>query len=136
MLSGQAALNLTFSAAATNLPLARVDLFLDGTYVQTVTNLLPSASNVLSATLNGFTVNYTVPTNATVASVATGLAAALNAQTNSTRVLAYAGGRPPGTAIARCDRSRQQRHLERQCCGIGSAGAIDHAADAGPADIP
>ena len=30
VLSGQAGLNLTFSAAATNLPLAQVDLFLDG----------------------------------------------------------------------------------------------------------
>ena len=74
VLSGQAGLNLTFSAAATNLPLARVDLFLDGTYVQTVTNLLPSAGNVVSVTLNGFTVNYTVLTNATVASVAADLA--------------------------------------------------------------
>jgi uncharacterized protein (TIGR03790 family) len=92
VLSGTAGLNLTFSAAATNLPLARVDLFLDGTFIETVTNLLPAASNVLSATLNGFTVNYTVPTNATVASVVTGLAASLNAQTNSTRVQAAAVG--------------------------------------------
>ena len=65
-----------------------MDLFVDGNFFQTVTNLLPSAGNVLSVTLNGFTVNYTVPTNATVASVVTGLAAALNAQTNSTRVQA------------------------------------------------
>ena len=92
VLSGQAGLNLTFSAAATNLPLARVDLFLDGTYIQTVTNLLPSASNVLSITLNGYTVNYTVPTNATVASVAADLAAAANAQIGSTHVLAYVAG--------------------------------------------
>jgi uncharacterized protein (TIGR03790 family) len=92
VLSGQAGLNLTFSAAATNLPLARVDLFLDGTYVQTLTNLLPSAGNVVSATLNGFTVNYTVPTNATVASVAAGLATAADAQIGSTRMLAYVAG--------------------------------------------
>ena len=92
LLSGQAELNLSFSAAAPNLPLARVDLFLDGTFIETVTNLLPFASNVLSATLNGVTVNYTVPTNATVASVVTGLATSLNAQTNSTRVQAAAVG--------------------------------------------
>ncbi len=92
VLSGQAALNLTFSAAATNLPLAQVDLFLDGTFLQTVTNLPPAQSNLLSVTLNGFTVNYTVPANATVASVTVGLAAALNAQTNSTRVQAFATG--------------------------------------------
>jgi uncharacterized protein (TIGR03790 family) len=92
VLSGQAGFNLTFSAAATNLPLSQVDLFLDGALTQTVTNLLPSAGNVVSAALNGFVVNYTVPTNATVASIATGLAAALNAQTNSTRVQAYVAG--------------------------------------------
>lgn len=92
MLSGLAGLNLTFSAADTNLRLSQVDLYLDGTFVQTVTNLLPSPGNVLSATLNGFTVNYTVPGDATVASVTAGLAAALNAQTNSTGVQAYAVG--------------------------------------------
>jgi uncharacterized protein (TIGR03790 family) len=92
VLSGLAGLNLTFSAADTNLPLSQVDLYLDGTFVQTVTNLLPSPGNVLSATLNGFTVNYTVPGDATVASVTAGLVAALNAQTNSTGVQAYAVG--------------------------------------------
>ncbi len=92
VLSGPATLNLTFSAADTNLPLSHMDLFLDGTFVQTLTNLLPSPGNVLSATLNGFTVDYTVPRNATVASVTADLASALNAQTNSTGVLAYAVG--------------------------------------------
>ncbi|HOX57756.1 MAG TPA: TIGR03790 family protein [Candidatus Paceibacterota bacterium] len=92
VLSGQAGLNLTFSAAATNLPLSRADLFLDGTFLQTVTNLLPTEGNVASVTLNGVTVNYAVPVNATVASVVTGLAAELNAQTNATRVWAYPTG--------------------------------------------
>jgi uncharacterized protein (TIGR03790 family) len=92
VLSGQPRLNLAFSAAATNLPLAQVDLFLDGTHLQTVTNLLPSAGNLLSAVLNGFTLSYSVPTNATVGSVAADLAAALNTQTNFTRVQANALG--------------------------------------------
>ena len=92
VLSGQAALNLSFAAAATNLPLARVDLFLDGTFLQTVTNLLPAQGNLLSVTLNGFPVQYAVPANATVGSVASGLAAALNAHTNTTRVQTYVAG--------------------------------------------
>ena len=92
VLSGLAGLSPTFFAAATSLPLGQVDLFIDGTFTQTVTNLPPSAGNVLSVTLNGFTVNYTVPTNATIASVTTGLASALNAQTSLTRVQAYAVG--------------------------------------------
>jgi uncharacterized protein (TIGR03790 family) len=92
VLNGLAGLNPTFTAAATNLPLSQVDLFLDGNYIQTATNLLPSPGNVLSAMLNGVTVNYTVPANATVASVATDLAAALNAQASLTRVQPYPAG--------------------------------------------
>jgi uncharacterized protein (TIGR03790 family) len=92
VLSGQAILNPSFLAADTNLPLGRVDLFFDGNFVQTLTNLPPFASNVLSVTLNGFAVTYTVPSNATVASVVTGLAATLNAQTNATRVQAWPVG--------------------------------------------
>jgi uncharacterized protein (TIGR03790 family) len=92
VLTGQAALNLTFFAATTNLPLSQVDLFLDGTYFQTMTTLPPAAGNVLSVTLNGFTANYSVPANATVASTASGLAAALNAQSAATGVLAYLAG--------------------------------------------
>lgn len=92
VLSGQVILNPSFAAAATNLPLAKVDLFLDGSFLQTMTNLLPTAGNLLSVTLNGFTVTNTVPTNSTLSSAITNLAAALNAQTNSTQVLALPFG--------------------------------------------
>jgi hypothetical protein len=92
VLAGQAALHPSFYAAATNLPLSQVELFLDGNFIKTVTNLPPSGSNILSVTLNGFTVNYAVPTNASLASTAMGLAAALNLQTNSTRVQAHSLG--------------------------------------------
>jgi uncharacterized protein (TIGR03790 family) len=92
VLAGQAPLNLTFLSAATNAPFSQVDLFLDGTFLQTVTNLPPSTGNALSVTMNGFTINYTVSPNATLASTAAGLASAMNAQTNSTRVSAYPVG--------------------------------------------
>jgi uncharacterized protein (TIGR03790 family) len=88
VLSGQTALSLTFTAAATNLPLAKADLFVDGTFFQTMTNLPPAAGNVLSVTLNGHAINYTVPANATLAAAAAGLADALNLQSNVTEVLA------------------------------------------------
>jgi hypothetical protein len=88
-LSGQAALVPVFFASSTNLPLGQVDLFVDGTFFQTMTNLPPAAGNVLSVTLNGSTLSYVVPANATLASAATGLAAALNAESNSTRAIAY-----------------------------------------------
>jgi len=92
IISGQAPLQLAFTAAATNLPMDQVDLFLDGRYLQTLTNLAPAAGNDLAVTLDGFTVNASVATNATVSSVALGLAAALNAATNSTHVIAYPAG--------------------------------------------
>jgi uncharacterized protein (TIGR03790 family) len=92
VLSGQAALGLHFSSAATNLPLGQVDLFLDGTFLRTVTNIPPAPGNVLSTTVNRIVVNYTVPANATVATVAAGLAAALNSRTSTTRVQAYLTG--------------------------------------------
>jgi uncharacterized protein (TIGR03790 family) len=92
VLSGRPALNPNFAAAAANLPLARADLFVDGTFFQTMTNLPPAANNVLSVILNGFTNQYTVPTNATLASVAAGLAGVLNLQSNVTQVMAIPVG--------------------------------------------
>jgi len=92
VLSGQATLSPTFTAAATNLPLAQADLFEDGTFFQTMTDLPPAAGNVLSVTLNGYTNNYSVPANATLAAAAAGLAAVLNGQSNLTQVLAFPVG--------------------------------------------
>jgi uncharacterized protein (TIGR03790 family) len=72
--------NLTFqcAAGATGRPVQQVDLFLDGTWLQTLTNIPPAAGNQLSVTINGCTTNYLVPGNATIASVASGLADVLN----------------------------------------------------------
>ena len=89
---GQTTLSLTFASAATNLPLAQVDLFVDGTLFQTMTNVPPTPGNSLSVTLNGDTLDYTVQTNDTLASAAEGLAEELNLQTNETQVVAYPVG--------------------------------------------
>jgi len=93
IVSGTAVWNPAFTAAATNLPLAQADLFVDGTWFQRMTNLPPAAGNVLSVTLNGGSaINYTVSTNAKLASVATGLAGVLNLQSNVTRLMAIPVG--------------------------------------------
>jgi len=92
VLGGLVTLNPVFTAAATNLPLAQADLFVDGTFYQTLTNLPPTPGNVVSATVNGRTAGYTVKTNDTRAAVAAGLAAALNQQTNLTFVQAFPVG--------------------------------------------
>ena len=92
VLNEQAALSLTLFSAATNLPLGQADLFIDGIFANTLTNLPPSAGNILSVTLNGVTIDYTVPLDATIASVANGVAASLNAQMAQTMVTAIPVG--------------------------------------------
>jgi uncharacterized protein (TIGR03790 family) len=88
--------NLTFqgTAGASNRPVQQVDLFLDGTWWQTLTNIPPAAGNNLYVTINGCTTNYPVPSDATIKSVASGLADVLNqsAYAQQTRVHATAWG--------------------------------------------
>lgn len=92
ILSGTTNLELTLSATATNSPFDRVDLFVDGTYWRTLTNLPPAQGNVLSVDINASSATYTVPAGASRASVAAGLTAALNARSATTRVQAFHAG--------------------------------------------
>ena len=73
VLSGNVQLSLQFSAADATHPLQQIDLFVDGKYLRTLTNVAPPAGNVLTLTLNGQPLNYTNPPNATLASIASGL---------------------------------------------------------------
>jgi uncharacterized protein (TIGR03790 family) len=93
LLTGTSNLALRFDASdAGGRPLQQVDLFVDGVFLQTLTNIPPSPKNVLAATINGRPFNYTVPTHATLDSLAAGLARVLNTGTNRTGVAAYAHG--------------------------------------------
>jgi len=92
VLSGSATFNLSFSAADTNHPLAQVDLFVDGGFVQTITNSPPSAGNMLSVTIDGVTATYMVTNGDTLASAALGLASSLTNLENVTGVEATAVG--------------------------------------------
>jgi len=87
-------LALSFSTDGSGQSVESIDLFLDGRYRQTLTNLPPQAGNRLSVRLNGYDVSYTVPTNATLRSIASDLANVLNAptHTNFTKVIAVAHG--------------------------------------------
>jgi len=91
-LNGLTPLSLSFSSGLTNTPLDQVDLFVDGTWFQTLTNVPPQSGNILEATLNGATVTYQVPPGATLASTATGLAEAINNQSPDLRVQAFPEG--------------------------------------------
>ncbi len=92
LLSGNS--QLSWSASGAQYPLQQVDLFLDGKYFQTLTNLPPRPGNLFKVMLNGFPITYTVPANSTIASVTSGLAALLNnpATSNATKVKATAHG--------------------------------------------
>ncbi len=92
VLSGITNLSVKFNAHDANHPLQQVDLFVDGVYFETVTNLAPSPGNLLTATLNGYPITYTVPANATLNTIAAGLGAMINAVTNNTDVQALVYG--------------------------------------------
>jgi len=93
-LSGITNLTIQCAAGALKRPIQQVDLFLDGTWLQTLTNIPPAASNRIFVTINGYATNYTVPTNATLKSVAAGLAGLLNqpAYAAQSKVQATASG--------------------------------------------
>ncbi|HTV43667.1 MAG TPA: TIGR03790 family protein [Candidatus Sulfotelmatobacter sp.] len=92
VLTGTTNLTVNFNARARNHPLEQVDLFVDGVYYTTLTNDFPAAGNQLTASLNGYPVTYTVPTNATLSTIAAGLAAQINAVTTATGIAATSYG--------------------------------------------
>ena len=94
ILAGTTNLTVQFTAASPQRPLQQVDLFLDGTYLRTLTNIAPCQNNILYVTINGFRTNYTIPAGATLKSVTSNLVVCLSGTgyTNLTRVRAAAYG--------------------------------------------
>ena len=92
VLSGTTTLSVDFAAHDGKRPLQQVDLFVDGQYFSTLTNLAPTPGNLLTVTLNGYPITYTVPTNPSLSTVASGLAGLINAATNATQVKALVHG--------------------------------------------
>ncbi|MGA9777921.1 MAG: TIGR03790 family protein [Limisphaerales bacterium] len=91
VLSGTPVLSVQF-AATYGKALQQVDLFVDGQYFSTLTNLTPCPGNLLTVALNGYPITYTVPTNSSLSTAASGLAALINAATNATQVKALVHG--------------------------------------------
>ncbi len=94
VLSGTTNLSIQYVSDSITRPVQQVDLFLNGQLLHTVSNMPPRQNNILSVTLNGFTTNYTVPANATLAAVTSNLVLRLNANafSNATKVAAFAHG--------------------------------------------
>src|SRR5262249_39651043 len=78
LLSGTTNLTPQATAVDGRHPVQQVDLFLDGLWLQTVSNTPPSLGNVLTVTINGQPINYVVPASATIKSVTSGLTSTIN----------------------------------------------------------
>jgi len=94
VLSGTTNLVVGLTASDPSRPLQQVDLFLDGNFYATMTNIPPRTNNILYVTVNGVATNYVIPAGATIKSVVSALTARLNATgfTNATKVSAFAHG--------------------------------------------
>ncbi len=92
VLSGTTNLAVEFSAADATRPLQQVDLFVDGTFLQTNTNVVATPGNLIWATINGTTIQYLIASNATLQAMAAGLADSINSSSNATQVSALATG--------------------------------------------
>lgn len=94
LLSGTTNLLLQINAADPSHPVQQVDLFVDGTFAQTLTNIPPRQNNSLNVTIRGRSIVYRVLANSTIPSVTAGLVALLNttSNTNATKVSAFAHG--------------------------------------------
>jgi len=94
VLTGTTNLTLHFTANDRAHPLQQVDLFVDGNYFQTLTNLSPQAGDQLQLAVNGVATNFTVTAGASIKSVASNLTAVLDAPafTNAAKITATAYG--------------------------------------------
>ncbi len=80
ILSGINGLTVAGMAASSVRPVDQLSLYLDGAFLATLTNVTPRQGNVITVTLNATNQrSYTVPANADLYSVATGLAARVHA---------------------------------------------------------
>jgi len=94
VISGTPQLTVNFAAADGRRPLQQIDLFVDGKFNRTLTNLPPKSGNVINLTINQRPIGMVVPASATVASLANDLSAVINqsANTNATKVVALVRG--------------------------------------------
>lgn len=94
VLSGTRPLTVSFTAADERHPLQQIDLFVDGQFWRTLTNLPPQPGNIINLTVNQQPLTLEVPAGATIGSLASSLATLINqpANGNASRVTALAHG--------------------------------------------
>lgn len=90
IVSGLVDLQVEAGTNAAGIPSQALDLYVDDLWVGTLTNVGPTAGNILEAVVGGITCSYTVAEGDTLYSAVTGLAQAINA--TGTSVRAHARG--------------------------------------------
>jgi uncharacterized protein (TIGR03790 family) len=119
--------NLTLQAVASDIshPVQQVDLFVDGLWTQTLTNITPRVGNLLYVTLNGFRTNYAIGSSDTnLTSVVSNLILRLNRSvySNMTKVAAISHGDRIGLQSVDPTKSGSQLSLAvSNSIGAGSA---------------
>ena len=79
VVSGVITVQVTGVAADVSRPVDSLDLYLDGLFLSSLTNVAPATGNVVTVTLNGTDRSYTVKQGDTVYDVASGVADRINA---------------------------------------------------------
>lgn len=87
--SGFVAVTVTGTAVSASRPVDQIDLYLDGAFLASLTNMVPTRSNVVMVTINGTNCTYTIPLGASLFTAATGLAASVNASNVAATARAY-----------------------------------------------
>lgn len=93
VLTGATNLTVEFTAADATRPVQQVDLFINGTFARTLTEIAPRQGNQLHVTINGHATNYTIPGGVSLRSVASNLTARLNAPSYSNATMVAASPR-------------------------------------------
>jgi hypothetical protein len=91
IVSGAILVDAQAASVQSDKPVSRLDLFVDGLFAGTMTNILPQAGNIVKATIGGAAAAYSVRTNDTLYDVAAGLASNITAS-NGMPVDAFAYG--------------------------------------------
>lgn len=84
LLSGLTNIGFVASALDAAHPVQQVDLFLDGIFLQGLTNISPTPENILSLSIAGHRMDYVIAPGATLSSACVGLADLCNDPTNTT----------------------------------------------------
>ena len=94
LLTGISPLSVHFTAHDGTRPLQQIDLFIDGKFYSTITNIPPADGNQITLLLNGYPISYTVTSNAALPTIANVLASVINITTNlnQTKIKAIARG--------------------------------------------